>query len=500
MITKRQKQILDFISVYNNKKGYSPSLKEIKKHFRLSSESTVHQHVKSLETKGYLQKEKNQPRAINVTEGLDMIGIPVLGNIAAGQPIEALEIFDEKIFVPKENFFNFGKYYALKVVGDSMIDEGIFDGDTVVIREQKTAENGQTVVAIIDDNEATLKKIYKETDQIRLEPANPTLFPIYRSEVEVRGVVVKIIRNLEVDKNKEGFFIKEVYSFPYTKNAKRVSNTSEKGVKPFLQWVGGKRSMIDQYKNHFPLKFNTYIEPFLGGGAMFFYLKPRKAILNDSNLELIKSYEGVRDNPDDTINILRELKKRHSKDLYMRVRELDRYINIFDELESHEIASRMIYLNQTGFNGVYRVNKSGQFNVPIGSSLNRLICDPETIKLDSSILKQAEIFCDDFEKILRKAKKNDFIYLDPPYQPISKYSDFTRYTKEKFFENDQVRLKEEIDRLSKVGAKVMLSNSDSNFIRDLYRNYKIIEVESGRSLNCKSDRRGKVKELLIINY
>lgn len=499
MITKRQKQILDFVSIYNNKKGYSPSLREIKKHFRLSSESTVHQHIKALETKGYLEKEKNQPRAINVKQELSMIEIPLLGNIAAGQPIEVIERAEERIIIPRETFFDFGKYYALKVVGDSMIEEGIFDGDTVVIREQKTADDGQTVVAIIDDNEATLKKLYKEKDRIRLEPANPTLFPIYRTEVEVRGIVVKILRNLEVDKNKEGILIKEVYNFPYTNHAKRIP-IGEKGIKPFLQWVGGKRSMIEQYKEYIPKKFNTYIEPFLGGGAMFFYIKPNKAILNDSNPELIKSYEGVRDNPEDTINILRELKKRHSKDLYMKIRGLDREINMYKDLCSHEIASRMIYLNQTGFNGVYRVNKQGQFNVPIGSSLNRLICDPETLRLSGNILKSADIFCEDFQEILKKAKKGDFVYLDPPYQPVSKYSDFTRYTKEKFFEGDQIRIKEEIDRLTKKGVKVMLSNSENDFIKDLYVKYKIIEVQSGRSLNCKANKRGKVKEFLILNY
>lgn len=500
MLTKRQKQILDFVSTYSNKKGYSPSLKEIKKHFGLSSESTIHQHIKALETKGYLRKEKNQPRAIDVKKDIDTIEIPLLGNIAAGQPIEAIERNNESIIIPNETFFNFGKYYALKVIGDSMIEEGIFDGDTVVIREQKVADNGQTVVAIIDDNEATLKKVYREKDRIRLEPANPTLFPIYRTEVEVRGVVVKIIRNLEVDKNNEGLLIKEVYNFPYTNNAKRISDLNKKGTKPFLQWVGGKRNMIEQYNEYIPNKFNTYIEPFLGGGAMFFYLKPQNAIINDSNPELIKAYEGVRDNAEEVIDILRELKKRHSKDLYVRVRELDREISIFDSFSNYEIASRMIYLNQTGFNGVYRINKQGQFNVPIGSSLNRLICDAETLKLASHALKEIEVLCEDFQNILKKANKGDFVYLDPPYQPVSKYSDFTRYTKEKFFEEDQIRLKEEVDQLTKKGVKIMLSNSDSSLIRKIYRKYKIIEVQSGRSLNCKANKRGKVKELLILNY
>ena len=160
----------------------------------------------------------------------------------------------------------------------------------------------------------------------------------------------------------------------------------------------------------------------------------------------------------------------------------------------------MIYLNQTCFNGVYRVNKKGQFNVPIGSSLNRLICDENNILNASKILKQATIKNVDFSELLKNAGKSDFIYLDPPYYPISANSDFTRYTKEKFYQEDQVRLKKEIDRLNKKGCKIMLSNSDCKFIKKLYADYNIHKVYSGRTLNCKKDRRGKVSELLITNY
>ena len=160
----------------------------------------------------------------------------------------------------------------------------------------------------------------------------------------------------------------------------------------------------------------------------------------------------------------------------------------------------MIYLNQTGFNGLYRVNQKGQFNVPIGSSLNRLICDEHTLRNASKVLKKVKIEETDFENLLRDATKNDFVYLDPPYYPVSVYSDFSRYTKEKFYQEDQVRLKKEIDRLNKIGCKVMLSNSDCEFIRELYSDYVLHEVKSGRTLNCKKDKRGKVSELLITNY
>ncbi|MEK7653299.1 MAG: transcriptional repressor LexA [Patescibacteria group bacterium] len=203
MITKRQKQALDFVTSFQGKKGFSPSLEEIKKHLKLSSVSTAHHHIKKLQESGYLQKEYNQPRAVSIRNEKATIKVPLVGTIAAGQPIEAIETRGETITVSRDEVGKYGKNYALRVQGNSMIDEGIFDGDIVVVRKQEFADNGQTVVAIIDDNEATLKKLYREKNRIRLQPANPTLFPIYREEVEIRGIVVKIIRNLETQIEKE---------------------------------------------------------------------------------------------------------------------------------------------------------------------------------------------------------------------------------------------------------------------------------------------------------
>ena len=501
MITKRQKQVYDFITNYSIKQGFAPSLEEIKKHLKLSSVSTAHHHVQKLKELGLVYKEENQPRAVATKEGLKTIEIPIVGNIAAGQPIEAIEVNGGTISLSQGEVPSSGKLYALKVQGESMIEEGIFDGDIVVIKEQKTADNGQTVVAIIDDNQATLKKIYREKNRFRLQPANQALLPFYRTEVEIRGIVVKIIRELEPTNGTDSELIKLIKSMPPTTNVHRIANSDpDDRAKPFIQWVGGKREIIPQYKNFIPKEFNTYYEPFLGGGAMFFYLQPGKAVLSDNNTELIKTYEGVRDNPEEVIKILRELRSKHSVELYTKVRNIDREINIFHKLNNAEIAARMIYLNQTCFNGLYRVNQKGQFNVPIGSSLNRLICDEHTIKNASVVLKKIKIEETDFENLLRAAAKNDFIYLDPPYFPISVYSDFSRYTKEKFYQEDQIRLKKEFDRLNKLGCKVMLSNSDCQFIKELYNSYNIHKVYSGRTLNCKKDKRGKVSELLITNY
>ena len=197
MISKRQKEVFDFVKNFILKKSYSPSLEEIRKHFGLASVSTAHYHVKKLQESGLLLKEYNQPRGVSTTEEKEVIDIPLVGAITAGQPIEAIEIPGETITISRNEVGRFGNFYALKVVGNSMIDEGIFDGDTVVLRKQECADNGQTVVAIIDENQATLKKIYREKDRVRLQPANPQLFPFYRTEVEIRGVVVKVIRSLD---------------------------------------------------------------------------------------------------------------------------------------------------------------------------------------------------------------------------------------------------------------------------------------------------------------
>lgn len=196
MLTKRQKQILDFITQYNKRYGVSPSLEEIKRHFRLRSVSNIHQHIETLKNKGYLNKLENQPRGIEINKSMGLIQIPLLGLITAGQP---LTIFENKetIAVPKNRVPSFGEIYALKVIGDSMVDENINDGDIILVKHQTTAENGQKVVALIDDRETTLKKFYKEKKHIRLQPANKTMEPlIFRNgrDVSIQGIVLDVIR------------------------------------------------------------------------------------------------------------------------------------------------------------------------------------------------------------------------------------------------------------------------------------------------------------------
>ncbi len=206
-LTPKQKKIFDFIKVFINEKGYSPTFEEIKKRFRLKALSGVYQHVDALINKGYITRNENATRGLGIREAgkIDTIEIPLVGTITAGQPIEAIETRGNTITIARDTYFDPEQLYALKVVGDSMIEDGIFDGDMVVIKKQETADNGQTVVAVIDENEATLKKLYREKNRFRLQPANQNLLPIFRTEVEVRGIVIKIIRdfNNQLKKTKQ---------------------------------------------------------------------------------------------------------------------------------------------------------------------------------------------------------------------------------------------------------------------------------------------------------
>ncbi len=198
-LTKKQKEVYDFVASFIKDNGYAPSLPEIRDYFQVSAVSTVHEHLKTLISKGLLKRAKNVSRSLELVGQriAETMSVPLVGIIAAGLPIEAIEIPDEVVEIAKDRRFQDGELYALKVHGNSMIGDGIFDGDFAIIKKQNYADNGDTVVAIIDDNEATLKRFYREKNQIRLQPANPTFSPIFRKEVEVRGIVVKIIREFK---------------------------------------------------------------------------------------------------------------------------------------------------------------------------------------------------------------------------------------------------------------------------------------------------------------
>ena len=268
MLTPRQKQVLDFVTSYTKKRGFAPSLEDIRKRLRLSSVSNIHQHIEALREKGYLNKRKNQRRSIEISSAEKLIKIPLLGTIAAGHPIEAIEI-PEKISIPGDFIGKHGEHYALKVAGDSMIGDGIFDGDVVVIRKQKTADDGQTIVAIIDDNEVTLKKIYREKGRIKLQPANQAMLPIYRKEVEIRGVVVRIIRNLENGaKDNTLAYKKKVFLDRIRSKNSNSQNKYKRVVLSPIRYAGGKSLAVGHVVELLPGNITRIVSPFFGGGSI----------------------------------------------------------------------------------------------------------------------------------------------------------------------------------------------------------------------------------------
>ena len=254
-------------------------------------------------------------------------------------------------------------------------------------------------------------------------------------------------------------------------------------AKPILKWAGGKTQMLGELLPRVPKTYSRYIEPFFGGGALFFSLKPENAIIADSNPELINMYLQVAHHVDDVIACLQ--KYENTSEMFYEVRSLD-----WHTLSKAEAAARTIYLNKTCFNGLYRVNKNGQFNTPFGKYKNPKICDIEALRLASEALKKADILCGDYILVLEHyAKSGDFVFLDPPYLPISENSDFKRYTKEQFYEDDHVELAKMIGTLHKRGCYVILTNSNHPLVHQLYEQYKIEVIQTKRHISCHGDTR-----------
>jgi DNA adenine methylase len=269
----------------------------------------------------------------------------------------------------------------------------------------------------------------------------------------------------------------------------------------FLKWAGGKLQLIEQFENLFPHNFRNYYEPFIGSGAVFFYvkskLKPNKVILSDTNEELINCFCVVRDKPSELVELLLNHRKKHSKEYYYSVRSMES-----STLDSLDRAARLIYLNKTCFNGLYRVNSKGQFNVPFGDYENPSIFDKNVLFQASQLLQGVHLQVMTFEKVLDFAGKDDFVYFDPPYIPLSKTSSFTRYSKSDFSMMEQKRLSEVFRILDSRGCFVMLSNSDHALTRELYRHYEknTIIVRAKRMINSVGSRRGAINEVVVTNY
>ena len=265
---------------------------------------------------------------------------------------------------------------------------------------------------------------------------------------------------------------------------------------PFVKWAGGKRTLLTQLITRLPASFNNYFEPFVGGGALFFAINDRigDALLSDCNLDLVITYNVIRRDPDALVSLLGEHTRRHTRSYYYRIRAQR---GLQDPIK---IAARFIYLNKTCYNGLYRVNKNGQFNVPMGRYAVPNVYDTDNITACHNALRAARIEYRDFETI--EAKAGDFVYCDPPYQPVGETASFTQYTRADFSEGDQTRLKDFAVRLSSRGVYVMVSNSDTPFIRHLYDHsaFKMATVQAPRFVNCKPGRRGPIDELVITTY
>ena len=266
--------------------------------------------------------------------------------------------------------------------------------------------------------------------------------------------------------------------------------------KPFVKWAGGKRQLISLLIENAPISYNTFFEPFVGGGALFFNLMPRKAVISDINAELINTYKVISESFDTLLDSLQ--RHRNEEDYFYTVRAQDPA-----SLSNIERASRFIFMNKTCFNGLYRENSKGKFNVPFGRYKSPNIADKQNLEAIASYLNKSrvKVLCQDYKTTAKKAKSGDFIYFDPPYHPTSQTASFTKYAKGDFTAQDQEELADIFRRLSNKGCHVMLSNSNVPFIKELYKDFKVLEIEASRFINCKADKRGKgLYEVLVKNY
>lgn len=307
---------------------------------------------------------------------------------------------------------------------------------------------------------------------------------------------------------------------PIDKRTVRYEKSKSVTLKPFVKWVGGKSQLVEQIEKMLPTDgekgLTKYAEPMVGGGALFFSILSKydfeELYISDINAELINAYQAVKNDVNNLIARLNEMQmlflpmdENGRKYFYYTVRERFNSTTLTEETAT-EKAAQFIFLNKTCFNGLYRVNRKGEFNVPMGAYKNPTICDDENLRNIHEALQNVTIVCGDYTFSKSFIDKNTFVYLDPPYRPISETSGFTSYNSDVFDDNEQIRLSKFIDEINFVGAKIVLSNSDpknvnedDNFFDDLYKNYKINRVAASRAINSKGDKRGKINELLICN-
>lgn len=269
---------------------------------------------------------------------------------------------------------------------------------------------------------------------------------------------------------------------------------------PVVKWVGGKRQLLDEITPRLPKRITSYCEPFLGGGAVLFSLQPKNAIVNDLNADLMLVYEVIRDNVELLIAALEQ--HENTSEYFYNIRDLDRDKDAYRKMSSIERASRTIYLNKTCYNGLFRVNASGEFNTPFGHYKNPNIVNAPVLRAVSKYLtaNNIQLFHMDFEEVLRQVPRGGFVYIDPPYDPVSDTASFTGYNRGGFGREEQERLKRCCDELTERRVRFLLSNSATSFIRELYAGYTVEIVHAKRAINSDASKRGAVEEVLIRNY
>lgn len=274
-------------------------------------------------------------------------------------------------------------------------------------------------------------------------------------------------------------------------------------AKPFVKWAGGKRQIIDKLLKLVPVEYNTYYEPFVGGGALLFELSPKNAVINDSNKELMNVYKLISTDQgyEEVVKLLNTYEKKHNEKFYYQIRNLDKDKEKFKRLSPAEHAARTIYLNKACFNGLYRVNSKGEFNVPFNKKLKINTYDSQNMILAYVYFQSNNIkmLSTDFEEAVKDAKKGDFIYFDPPYDSENETT-FNSYTEVGFGKDEQIRLAKVYKELSDRGCYVMLSNHNTTLINELYKDYNIHVITAKRNINSKGEKRGKVEEVIITNY
>lgn len=459
---------MDFIIGCQKNKGYAPSLEEICKKFKLSSVSTAHFHISKLRDAGYLEKEENKPRAIDATKKEELIKIPIVGIIAAGQPIEAIEVLDATIAVSKKELLPKTSHYALRVKGNSMIEDGIFDGDIVVIRKQESADNGQMVVAIIDDNQATLKRLYREKNKFRLQPANQAMLPFFRKEVEVRGVVVKIIRNVGDNKKnnlteRKSKFLDRIKS----KNSSSQNKYKRVALSP-IRYAGGKSLAVGYVVELLPNHITKVVSPFFGGGSV------EIALSKELGLDVV----GY-----DIFDILCNYWKFQIEKpalLYEKLKKLKPNKTTFEKIRLilNDVWKKKIKLDPLTLAVYYVYN----FNLSYGPGfmgwasniyLNETRYGRMLERIKNFDSRSLTVECEDFRSVIKK-HPNDFLYCDPPYY-IGKDSKMFRgiYPMRNIpihhngFPHEELR-----DLLKNHKGGFILSYNNCGTIREYYKNFQ----------------------------